>query len=296
MKTRSAVSGACLLALGVLALVGWRDEARPRPEPLQQSRGGGSEAPCAVPLAWRVTRVDREFGIDIPRATQIVRTATALWQTAAGQPLFEYDDAEGFPIRLVYDERQERTQERVRRQAEVEALGSGIDTARAALVARVEAHEEAVSAHAERQRDYERRLAEHNAVVRGWNERGGAPPEVGADLGAAVDSLAAERQRLEALSRPLERAARELEDAGERLNRDIGEHARRAAQLARDFPRRPWSRANTARRSSASAGGSSGSAERSAFTGSPTKTSFAWWRLMSSATPWGSVTCRRGMP
>lgn len=236
MKTRSAVSGACLLALGVLALVGWRDEARPRPEPLQQSRGGGSEAPCAVPLAWRVTRVDREFGIDIPRATQIVRTATALWQTAAGQPLFEYDDAEGFPIRLVYDERQERTQERVRRQAEVEALGSGIDTARAALVARVEAHEEAVSAHAERQRDYERRLAEHNAVVRGWNERGGAPPEVGADLGAAVDSLAAERQRLEALSRPLERAARELEDAGERLNRDIGEHARRAAQLARDFP------------------------------------------------------------
>ena len=88
------------LAIGV--------SAHALPLAAQEGRAGGSGAPCAVPLQWRVTRVDREFGIDIAQATEIVREAAALWQGAAAQPLFAYDEAAGFPIRLVYDERQER--------------------------------------------------------------------------------------------------------------------------------------------------------------------------------------------
>lgn len=231
MRTRVAVSGAWLPALGLVTLVGWGDAAS-----AQQARPGGSEAPCAIPLAWRVTRVDREFGMDIPQATEVVRAATALWQTAAVRPLFVHDEAQGFPIRLVYDERQERTQARVRRQSELDAMEERIGGARAELAARAAAHQASAAAHSERLRDFEHRVAEHNAAVRGWNERGGAPPEVGTELGAVGEALAAERRELEALARPLEEESRAIQQAERRLNDDIGDHNRRAAELARDFP------------------------------------------------------------
>jgi len=225
--------------LGCVALVGWRGVEAPS-GPLQQApqqeRGGGSQAPCAIPLAWRVTRVDPEFGLDIARATEIVRSATALWQAGASRPLFVHDDAQGFPIRLVFDERQERTQARLRREAPIDALAARIDSTRAALSSRAAAHDVAAQRHAERFRDYERRVAEHNATVRGWNERGGAPSDVGAQLGAVGEALAAEREELQALARPLEEENRAIQEAQRRLNRDIDDHERRRAELARDFP------------------------------------------------------------
>src|SRR5689334_18132638 len=91
---RSAAFSACLLAVPTLPA---RLEA--------QREGGGSEVPCAAPLAWRVARVDREFGLDVERATEVVRQAADLWQGAAARPLFRHDPTDGFPIRLVYDER-----------------------------------------------------------------------------------------------------------------------------------------------------------------------------------------------
>jgi hypothetical protein len=174
--------------------------------------------------------------MDVARATAVVRTATALWQAGASQPLFVHDDARGFPIRLVYDQRQQRTQERLRREAPIEALAARIDSVRGELSARVALHDAASQAHAERVRDYERRVAEHNATVRGWNERGGAPADVGADLGAIGEALAVERQQIRALAAPLEEEGRAIQEAQRRLNRDIDEHGRRQAEIARVFP------------------------------------------------------------
>ncbi len=230
MRSPYSMAGAGLPLSALVVCISWG------PLDQAQSHGGGSEAPCAIPLHWRVTRVDREFGMDIPAATAVVREATALWEDAVGRPLFVHDESGGFPIRLVFDERQERTQERVRRQAELDAAGDHVAAQRGPLSERVARHEEAVRLHAERVAAYERRLADHNATVRGWNERGGAPEEVGAELSAVGEALAAERQDLESSSRVLDEEFDSLRDLERRLNREIEDLNRRAEALARDFP------------------------------------------------------------
>jgi hypothetical protein len=187
-------------------------------------------------LHWRVTRVDREFGIDIPTATEIVREATALWQAAATQPLFAYDESEGFPIRIVYDERQERNDERLRRQRALDAELQRLEAVRADLEPRSERHQDAAHRHAEEVRALEVRVAAHNATVREWNERGGAPPNARTDLEAVGRALDEERARLAAAGRALEEEAAALGQAQERSNRDVAGYNQRVAELQRDFP------------------------------------------------------------
>jgi hypothetical protein len=227
-------AGSVMGGLTALSLAG-APVAIPQPA-LAQGSGGGSEIPCAVPLAWRVARIDREFDIDEARAARIIREAADLWERVADEPLFRHDPDDGFPIRLVFDERQERTRERLDRQAELEAVTARLRAQRDELAGRVARFNEASVAHTARARDFERRMSEHNAVVRGWNERGGAPEDVGNQLRAVGEALDRERRELEERSRPLERERADLGEAEQRLEREAAARADLAEALARDFP------------------------------------------------------------
>ncbi|MGE0160923.1 MAG: matrixin family metalloprotease [Gemmatimonadales bacterium] len=206
----------------------------------QDASAGGSQAPCAVPLHWRVTRVDPEFGLDIAGATEVVREAAAIWMTGwrnrLDEPLFVHDETDGFPIRLVYDERQEQNDERLRRQRDLDVQRRALDATGADLSLRAERHGTATAAHADRVRDLESRAAMHNATVRSWNERGGAPPGTRTDLESAGDALDRERSELMAAGRALDEEADSLRSAQQRLDRDVAAYNRRVDQVNRDFP------------------------------------------------------------
>ena len=88
----------------------------------------GSAVPCQVPLPWRIALLDGEFGIDAATAEGLVREATGLWEAAAGGSLFRHDPEEGMPIRFVYDQRQERTVERRRLEAELARSRATLDS------------------------------------------------------------------------------------------------------------------------------------------------------------------------
>jgi len=233
---RFARGGAGLPLAAIVLWAGWSPIGGPQEAASQLTRAGGSEAPCAVPLQWRVTRVDREFGLDIAAATAIVAEAARLWESGVGRTLFGHDSVAGFPIRLVFDERQELMQQRLEREGELELIESEIDALRSETAERVRAHNVAVSAHRERVQDLERRVAAHNAMVQGWNERGGAPPGTRTDLEAVGDSLDAERARLGTEGRALDGETDAIRSAEERLNRRVGEYNERVDDIAREFP------------------------------------------------------------
>lgn len=201
-----------------------------------QDAGGGSRVPCAVPLAWRVARVDRAFGLSAEAATREIERASELWENAVGRALFAHDTADGFPVRFVFDERQARTLERGRLQSEVDALWEEVDAELAAHREWIERHGEARARHEERLRDYETRLEAHNATVRSWNERGGAPEEIGRQLRAAGEAFAEELAGFEAERRELDAEIVRLRDEEVRLDRASGEYRRRARALASAFP------------------------------------------------------------
>lgn len=89
----------------------------------------GSAAPCQVPLTWRIARLDEEFGLGAAAAETVLREAAGLWEATVGRPLFPHDPDAGMPVRFIYDERQARTDERRRLEADLERLRATLDSA-----------------------------------------------------------------------------------------------------------------------------------------------------------------------
>jgi len=63
---------------------------------------------CQLPLSYRLAAIDSAFDLSPQDARQQIDTAAQLWNQAAGRTLFIADASNGFPIRFVYDERQQR--------------------------------------------------------------------------------------------------------------------------------------------------------------------------------------------
>lgn len=245
---RFASTAAGLSVIGMMTWLGSSRSARPdasRVSAARQSEGptqalevraGGSRVPCAVPLAWRVARVDDAFGLSVDEVGDQIRGAAALWEGAVGRSLFMHDPVDGFPVRLVFDERQARLLERIRRQAELDRRRDLLQTELAALDEWSARHGTSRTRHEERLRDYERRLSEYNATVRSWNERGGAPEEIVRQLRAEGEALAEERAGLDSERRALETELGRLRAEEARLEGASDEYRRQTEALARAFP------------------------------------------------------------
>jgi len=203
---------------------------------VQFDRAGGSAVPCAIPLIWRIARVDDAFGLSTAAARKSVVEAASLWEEAVGRSLFLNDSIAGFPIRFVYDERQARTQERIRRQTELDDFDRRLDVLRAGLTEEEERFARSGAKYEERYQEHQQRTSSHNAAVRDWNRRGDAPPSVRRELQAAGDALAVERRDLEDEAGALEAARRALGGQAARLHAQAEEYKRRTGALAEDFP------------------------------------------------------------
>lgn len=201
-----------------------------------QERSTGSEVPCAVPLAWRVARVDPEFGLDAEAATDVLAEAAALWEDATGRDLFELDPEDGFPVRLVYDERQQRAAERVGREGALDALRAEIEARRDSIAERDAELRAATADLMRRLEELDRRVSAHNAAVREWNASDDRSEERGRALEAAGAELQRERSELLAERPALDAEQQALRAAGDRLDDRIAEHERMAEALDTSLP------------------------------------------------------------
>lgn len=245
MRMRFAIVAGVPALLGLAAWTARPDPRGPDPEQwlsglqgrqVLSDRTGGSAVPCAVPLTWRLARLDDEFGLGAEEARRAIVEAAGLWEAAVARPLFAHDPGEGFPIRFVYDERQARMGERMRRQAELDDFRERLGARRAELTEQAELHSRLRALHQERQREHERRTGSHNATVRDWNARGGTPPRVLQELLEAGEALQVERRALAADREALEATGAALRDRQERSNDELEKYALQADALQREFP------------------------------------------------------------
>jgi hypothetical protein len=203
-----------------------------------RDRTAGSAIPCAVPLAWRIARVDPGFGLSVAEASAAFDQAATLWEEAVGADLFS-NEAEGeLSVRLVFDERQERTRQIGRIEVEYNEAG-------AALLGRQAGLNEMSRQNVERRRQYqadlgelERRVTSLNDSIREWNAQADGPPALGARLGTSGTLLDVERDELTIRRREIDARQQQLEDEAERLQRDVEAHRSEAEALLAAFPAR----------------------------------------------------------
>jgi hypothetical protein len=245
MKSRYPTLAAALAVAALLAwLAGGRRASTPPSAPAHEARPGaatpervtGSHVPCAVPLAWRVARVDPEFGLALSEVTSLVEEGALLWERGTGRELFVHDPQVGFPIRLVYDERQEALESRTGQERAADELAVRLTRERARLLSRGEAVSRSLADHARRAADLEARVSQYNAAVteasRGGGSDGARRSEletIGADLAEEQNGLTRERQILASAQDSLGRAEADL-------NRRVLEHRHLVDEIRAAFP------------------------------------------------------------
>ena len=253
MKSSFAPVGAVFSVLGFLGWIFYSAQADPSaldPEgsldasalatdaPLFRERVGGSAIPCAVPLGWRVARVDEGFELSRADATAAFDRAATLWEEALGMPLFSNDPEGELSVRFVFDDRQERR----RLEVEVDDPGSAFEGRRSGLVEMRQRNEDARLQNEADLLDLDRRVRSLNDTIRAWNERGGAPPQVGTRLSESGRRLNAEREELTARDEELDGLRLQLLQESERFTQEVEAHRSEAEALLAALPsRRPES-------------------------------------------------------
>ncbi len=241
--------GPLVTALSVLGLLAWlavRTSAGPLPGALAGSGSTGSadalatgeRGPphCTAPLLWRVAEVDPEFGLQDAQALEAAAEAAQLWADAVGHPLFQHDPDDGFPIRFIFDERQARAQERRVAEAEIQDERQALENRRDAMTEDRERHQEELADHRERLQELERDVMRHNARVRSWNQEGGAPSQVHAELQEVADRIDRRQERLREEERTLGREDARLREREDEFNQRVDAHNRDWDRLEERFP------------------------------------------------------------
>lgn len=202
-------------------------------------RNEGSAVPCAFPLSWRVARVDPRFDLSTADVESAVRAAGDLWEGAAGRPLFSHDPRNGFPVRLVYDERQEVSRRLRAGEEELEEAGSTIEARREEIAAMEERYNENLERFQARSDRLQERVEALNDTIALWNRRGGAPEEMARRIRAAEEELRSEELELQARLDELNRRREQIEGAFDDLRTRAREWERRVEDLERSVPQTP---------------------------------------------------------
>jgi len=176
---------------------------------------GGNESPERIasefPLHYSLGSFDRRFGITKERFLGIASEAKMMWESAAGRPLFVYDSGAAFRLNLIYDERQERTDEAKRARMKIDSRGKSYDMLvwqHDKMTERVTAAQSAYETDAA---DFGRTMDDYNTRIARWNDAGGAPP-------AEFEKLQTEKRRLEERGAALERRRTAINDEVSELN------------------------------------------------------------------------------
>jgi hypothetical protein len=193
-------------------------------EDFQQIKRTYIDKPCAKPIKYSVGTIDLGFSISESDFKNTINQAEEIWDDPMGRKLFQYDPNAEFKINLIYDERQQATQESKSMenqlnnlQATHDQLAKEYDSASAASKKKIDDYNKAVA-------DYKEQLDKYNKEVAYWNSQGGAPAD-------EFDKLKKEKKDLDSAYNDLEKRRKSINA----LISDANALAQKSNQVAQNY-------------------------------------------------------------
>lgn len=177
-----------------------------------------------LPLKWRVAPVDARFGVSREDVVRAVEQGVAIWETAAGRKLFERDDTAGFPIKLVFDERQKELLDVLRSNRAVQTEEDMMSAQRGMTAGAVARFESAAQQLRSRVQSYEMRLNTYNQRINQINASGGIPPGQEFAIEQERQALDSELAAIQQAEQEVERLRIEANQLADEFNRQVKLH------------------------------------------------------------------------
>lgn len=153
---------------------------------------------CTSPLRYKIGMVDPRFGVSTSTFEKDIKQAGAIWSIALDRTLFEYDPEGGLTINLVYDARQEKTEEANVLVNSIKAIKDSADNIKAEYSALEESYRSAQADYEIAVAGFNDAAAQYQEKVAYWNARGGAPESEFSALTSEKNALAASQDALKA--------------------------------------------------------------------------------------------------
>ena len=156
---------------------------------------------CDKPIRYAIGETDPRFNLNRDQFLTDAKQAAAVWNKAYGGDLFVYDPGATLKINLVFDERQQLSNQ-------INQLEGKLTNQKNNLSPEIARYEQDVES-------FKKQLQDLNNQVEYWNGLGGAPANV-------YDELIKRRQALEQEAEKLNRRAKELNQSAVNYNLQIG--------------------------------------------------------------------------
>ncbi|GAC1413284.1 MAG: M57 family metalloprotease [Candidatus Doudnabacteria bacterium] len=188
-------------------------------------------SPCAEPIIYKIGTFDSKFGIPKDKFKQAISEAANTWNKAAGKELFKYSDDGWMPISLIYDNRQQATDQLKKINLNVDTTQASYNKLKANYSAYGVQYRTAKLQYDGGVAQFEIQKAAYQKEVDYWNQRGGAPPDQYQKLQGekrALDSFAVDlnnkAEALNLLVNNVNALAEALNRIGSQLNLDVGSY------------------------------------------------------------------------
>ncbi len=187
------------------------------------------QKPCSKPITYKIGQFDTKFGVSRADFLSAIEDGGVLWEKASDKDLFAYHADGKLAINLIYDERQQETQEQQALQVDIDRSNAIYKTKRLELESVQSEYKSAAAEYESLLQTYKMQSSDYQSQVSKWNKRGGAPR-------AEYEQLLALQQKLTGLQKELD-AKRFLVNAlADKVNALVIE-ANRLAQEANAYVR-----------------------------------------------------------
>ena len=180
--------------------------------------------PCRNPIHYSIANLDQRFGITQGEILKVLKTAEKTWENHVEFNLFEYSNGGRLKISLIYDHRQEATQN-------LDKITSGIDSSQTSYDLLNTRYDSLISQYDNQEREFnslknnfEHRNRKYDDLVGYWNTNGGAPEN-------EFNSLERERLTLNVLTDDINMRADKLNNDADAINALANRLNRIAADL-----------------------------------------------------------------
>ncbi len=187
--------------------------------------------PCNHTLEYGIGSFDDRFGITQDEFLKNVGEMESVWENAAGGQLFVYNPQGEFKINLIFDERQQKTNDERQARQEINLYEESYDKLVAQYNSLNYQHQQALHEYEQKQRDYQTRLAAYNTEVSYWNKNGGASGEdykrltqEKKNLSIIASQLDQERLAINANAADLNTFVGRINDLAKKLNLNVHDY------------------------------------------------------------------------
>ncbi len=153
--------------------------------------------PCSRPIGYYIGSFDPRFGVSKSDFLDAVNQASLIWEKSVDRDLFTFNDHGTLPINLIYDARQQETQQRSSLDKTISAVEQQYNDKRAEFDTLKSYYASQASDYQAALADFEQKVESYSQEVNYWNAHGGATPKAYAELSAQKNALQSMQQALE---------------------------------------------------------------------------------------------------